>query len=107
MSGFLLLSLLGVSLACAFAGTRLITWTVALCATFLLFGFNAPIPLFVLILVGLVLAVVLIPLHTVEIRRQFLSAPFLAKYRSMLPTLSDTETAAPCACARRASSGMG
>jgi len=83
-----------VSLACAFLGTRLITWTVALCATFLLLGISASVPLFTLILVGLVLALVLIPLNTVALRQQFLSAPFLAKYKSMLPSLSETEVAA-------------
>jgi len=94
MSVNLLLSLLAVSLACAFLGTRLITWTVALCATFLLLGIGTTVPLFTLILVGLLLAMVLIPLNTVALRQQFLSAPFLAKYKSMLPSLSETEVAA-------------
>ena len=94
MSGLLILALAGVALVCAFLGTRLITWTAAMVAAFVLFAISGQAGTAALVIVGLVLASVLVPLNIPAIRQQFISAPFLAKYRKMLPTLSDTEKAA-------------
>jgi len=94
MSLYLLLSLLAVSLVCAFTGTRLLTWTLALLSTFLLFSFTGQVALFTIVLTGLLLVMVLVPLNTPSIRQRLFSEPFLAQYKSMLPRLSDTEVQA-------------
>jgi len=94
MTGLLLLSLLLVSAGCAFLGIRLVTWSAALVTTWLLFAFGGQTPLFGLLVTALLLAAVLVPLNVSSLRQQFLSAPFLLRYKSMLPKLSDTEAAA-------------
>ena len=94
MGIYLLLSLLAVSLVCAFAGTRLLTWTLALLGVFAAFVIDARVSLFPEILTGLALTLILVPLNTPSIRRSMISSPFLGIYRSMLPKLSDTEAAA-------------
>jgi acyl-CoA dehydrogenase len=94
MSGLLVLALIGISLVCAFLGTRLVTWSSALVAAYVLFAFSGQVGALGLTLTGLVLAVVLLPLNLPAIRRQLISGPFLVKYRNMLPALSETEKAA-------------
>jgi acyl-CoA dehydrogenase len=91
MGIYLLLSLLILSLACAFTGTRLVTWTIVLVAAFVAFSLGGQLGLFTMILTGVVLALILVPLNTPSIRQQLLSQPFLKIYKSMLPRLSDTE----------------
>lgn len=94
MNTLYLLTLVGVSLTCAFIGTRLLTWTVAVAAVFLVFAFNSQVSLVVLILSGLALVALLAPLNLRSIRKRYLSAPFLNRYKAMLPDLSETEAAA-------------
>ncbi|NIP17382.1 MAG: acyl-CoA dehydrogenase [Xanthomonadales bacterium] len=94
MTWLLLIVLLGVSLVCAFQGTRLVTWTAALAGAFLLFALGGLAPVVTLVIVGILLAAVLVPLNIARIRQQLVSEPFLKQYRKMLPTLSDTEKAA-------------
>jgi acyl-CoA dehydrogenase len=94
MTSLLLLCLLGVSLASAFLGLRLTAWSALLILTYLLFAAGGEVPLLGLLATGLLLAAVLVPLNMPPLRQRLLSAPFLARYKTMLPSLSDTETAA-------------
>ncbi|KAA9129573.1 acyl-CoA dehydrogenase [Marinihelvus fidelis] len=94
MTWILLLALLGVSLACAFRGLSLRTWTIALGVTLLAFWLFTPVTLLTTVVIALVLGAPLAVLNHTPWRQQWLTAPFLAKYRKMLPDLSDTEVAA-------------
>jgi acyl-CoA dehydrogenase len=94
MSWLLVLSLIGISLACAFLGARLVTWTAALVVTFALFAISGLAGITALVITGLLLAAILVPLNLGPIRKQLITEPFLRQYRKMLPTLSDTEKAA-------------
>jgi acyl-CoA dehydrogenase len=91
MSALLIFALVAVSLACAFLGTRLLSWTAAVALTFAFFTLGEGPGLISLTLTGLVLAAVLVPLNVPAIRQKLISGPFLAHYRRMLPELSDTE----------------
>ena len=91
MTWLLLVTLLGISLVCAFFGTKLMLWTVAMAAGILLFGISGFLPLWTPIIVGLVFAAVAIPLNFKPWRQQLISAPFLHQFRRMLPAMSDTE----------------
>jgi acyl-CoA dehydrogenase len=94
MSAYLWISLLGVTLVCAFMGIRLVAWTAAMAAVYLGFALFTQVSMFTLVLTGLLLAIILVPLNVPSIRQQFLSKPILSVYRSMLPTISETENAA-------------
>ena len=94
MTGLLLSSLLGVSIICAFFGTRLLTWTIALAAGWLFFAAGRWVPAASLVLTGAGLLVILLPLNVTQWRRRLLTAPFLGFYRRMLPSLSETEAVA-------------
>ncbi|NND45954.1 MAG: acyl-CoA dehydrogenase [Xanthomonadales bacterium] len=94
MTTLLLLSLIAVSMTCAFLGLKLVTWSAALAGTWLLFAAAGAVPVFGLIFTAVLIAALLIPLNVASLRQQFLSAPFLERYRAMLPRLSDTEAAA-------------
>ncbi len=91
MTLILIATLLAVSLTCAFLGVRLRSWTVALAAVLAAFGLLTPISTLSLVLCGVILAIVLVPLNVAPWRKQFISAPFLAEYKRMLPSLSQTE----------------
>jgi acyl-CoA dehydrogenase len=91
MTTLMLLSLLAVSLVCAFLGARLITWTIVLAATFIGFVVTGGPGLVALLLTGLLLAAILVPLNLPKVRQRYISGPFLEQYRRMLPELSDTE----------------
>ena len=60
-SALMILSLVIISLVCAFQRTRLITWTVVLIATYLLWALNGTPGLFGLIVTGIFLAAILVP----------------------------------------------
>jgi acyl-CoA dehydrogenase len=90
----MVITLIGISLACAFLGARLVTWTAALVAAFVLFAISGQTGIATLVIVGLLLAVILVPLNLVNVRQQLITEPFLRQYRKMLPSLSDTEKAA-------------
>jgi acyl-CoA dehydrogenase len=94
MTSLLLLSLLGISMVCAFLGARLVAWSAALVLGWFLFAASGEVPVLGLLVTGLLLVVILVPLNVASIRQQFLSAPFLVRYKAMLPNLSDTEAAA-------------
>ncbi len=94
MTWILLLALLGISLACAFRGLSLRTWTIMLGATLLIFAIVTDVSVLLLLAITLVLGVPLAILNHAPWRQQLLTAPFLEKYRRMLPDLSDTEAAA-------------
>ncbi len=90
----LILSLLIVSLGCAFYGTSLVIWTGASVAVLLIFGVSGTVPLLGLMVTALVFALIAVPLNVVAWRQQYLSAPMLKQYLRMLPGLSDTERVA-------------
>ena len=45
MTGLLILTLLAISLACAFYGTNLLTWTIAMAAGIVVFGVTGAVPI--------------------------------------------------------------
>ena len=94
MTGLLVLSLLAVSLVCAFYGARLIVWTAALATVLVLFGISGNVPLTGLLITAAVAAVITVPLNVLGWRREFLSKPVLKQYLRMLPKISDTEQVA-------------
>lgn len=94
MTTYLILSLVGASIACSFLGVRLAIWTVALASIYLLFAISGQVPILALVAIALLLAVILVPLNHLPLRRSLLSEPFLRYYRAMLPHLSDTEAVA-------------
>jgi acyl-CoA dehydrogenase len=94
MTWLLLLLLLGISLVCAFYGTRLLLWTAAMAAGIFVFALSGSIPLISLIVVTAVFAAIAIPLNFKPWRQQLISAPFLKQFRRMLPRMSETEQVA-------------
>ena len=85
-----LAALLAVSLASAYIGARLRSWTVALAITWLVFALTGTVGALTLFLTALpILAVA--ALNVADWRKQFISAPFLKSYRQMLPEMSPTE----------------
>ena len=91
MTGLLILTLLAISMACAFYGTSLLTWTIAIAAAIVVFGATGSVPLIGLAAIGIIFAAIAIPLNVKEWRRQLISAPFLKQFRRMLPDISETE----------------
>ncbi|MBT8040848.1 MAG: acyl-CoA dehydrogenase [Xanthomonadales bacterium] len=94
MIWLLILSLVVISMACAFYGTTLLIWTAAMAATIVVFGATGAVSTVSWIVMGLVLAVIAVPLNVKEWRRQLISAPFLKQFRRMLPEISETEQVA-------------
>ena len=94
MTWLLLLTLLGISLVCAFYGTRLLVWTGAMAAGIVLLAATGSVPWAALIVVAVVFAAIAVPLNVRAWRRQWISAPFLAQFRRMLPEISETEQVA-------------
>ena len=94
MTWLMLLTLLGISLVCAFYGTSLLLWTVAMAAGIFIFAVTASVPVLSLVLVAAVFAVIAVPLNFRPWRQQLISAPFLKQFRRMLPTMSETEQVA-------------
>ena len=77
MTGLLILTLLAISMACAFYGTSLLIWTIAMAAAIVVFGATGSVPLIGLAAIGIIFAAIAIPLNVKEWRRQLISAPFL------------------------------
>jgi acyl-CoA dehydrogenase len=94
MTWLLLLTLLAISLACAFYGARLLVWTAAMAAGIVVLGATGSVPLLSLVLIALVFAAIAVPLNFKPWRQQFISGPFLAQFRRMLPEISETEQTA-------------
>ncbi len=94
MTWLMLLALLATALACAFRGTSLRNFTVALGVVLIAFALFTDVSALATGLTALVLAAALIPLNVLPWRQKLLSAPFLKTYRRMLPQLSETEAVA-------------
>jgi len=94
MTWLLLLTLLAISLACAFYGTTLLVWTGAMAAGIAVLALTGWVPWLSLAIVTLVLAAVAVPLNLPTWRRQWITAPFLTQFRRMLPDISETEQVA-------------
>lgn len=94
MTWLLLLSLLGISLACAFYGTSLLMWTGAMAAAIVILASTGSVPLLSLLVIAAIFAVIAIPLNVIPWRQQLISAPFLKQFRRMLPEISETERVA-------------
>ena len=63
MTLLLLLTLLAISLACAFYGTSLLMWTVAMAAGIVILASTGSVPLFSLAVIAAIFAVIAIPLN--------------------------------------------
>ena len=94
MTWLLLLVLLGISLACAFYGTSLLMWSVAMAAGIVVLGATGSVPLVSLVLIAGIFALIAVPLNFKPWRQQLISGPFLKQFRRMLPEISETEQAA-------------
>ncbi len=94
MTWLMLLTLLGISLVCAFYGTSLLLWTVAIAVGIFIFAVTGSAPVLSLVLVAAIFAVIAVPLNFRPWRQQLISAPFLKQFRRMLPTMSATEQVA-------------
>jgi acyl-CoA dehydrogenase len=94
MTGLLILALLGASLFCAYIGSRLITWTVAMAAVLFVFAVGTGVPMASVAILTVLVGIFAVPLNIPTIRQRYLSAPFLKQYKRMLPSLSDTEATA-------------
>jgi acyl-CoA dehydrogenase len=91
MTWLLILTLLAISMACAFYGTSLVMWTIAMAAGIVVFGATGSVPMISLAVIAVVFAAIAVPLNVVPWRQQLISAPFLKQFRRMLPELSQTE----------------
>ena len=87
----LILSLLGVSIIAAYRGFNLLNWTVGMALVLVGFAIFTNVSTLAIIVLSVLFAAVAVPLNSKPLRRKWLSAPFLTVYRTMLPTLSDTE----------------
>ena len=94
MTWLLLSTLLAISLVCAFYGTTLLTWTAAMAVGIVVVAGSVSVPLLSLVVITVVFAAIAIPLNFKPWRQQFISTPFLAQFRRMLPDISPTEQAA-------------
>jgi acyl-CoA dehydrogenase len=94
MTWLLLLTLLAISLACAFYGANLLVWTGAMAAGIFMLAATGSVPLLSLVAIMLLFAAIAVPLNFKPWRQQFISAPFLAQFRRMLPDISETEQVA-------------
>ncbi len=94
MFWILILCLLGLSLTAAFRGMSLLNWTLGMVLVLVGFAIFTDVSMLAITVLAVLFAAVAIPLNYKPFRRQWLSAPFLAIYRKMLPTLSDTEKVA-------------
>ncbi|MEE8495576.1 MAG: acyl-CoA dehydrogenase family protein, partial [Xanthomonadales bacterium] len=94
MTWLMLLTLLSISLACAFFSASLLFWTVAMTVGIFIFAVTGSVPVLSFVLVAAVFAVIAVPLNFVPWRQQLISRPFLKQFRRMLPSLSATEQVA-------------
>jgi len=91
MTWLLLLTLAGISLACAFYGTTLLIWTGAMAAGIVIFAATGSVPFWGLLSIALAFAAIAVPLNVKTWRQQLISGPFLTQFRRMLPDISETE----------------
>ena len=90
MFWIMILCLLGLSVTAAFRGINLLNWTLGMALVLVGFAVFTDVSLLATVILSVLFAAVAVPLNFKPIRRQYLSKPFLAIYRKMLPTLSDT-----------------
>ena len=94
MFSILILSLLGLSITAAYRGINLLNWTLGMALVLAGFAIFTSVSTLAIVILSVLFAAVAIPLNFKPLRRQKITAPFLAMYRKMLPTLSDTEKVA-------------
>jgi acyl-CoA dehydrogenase len=94
MFWILILGLLGFSITAAYRGINLLNWTLGMALVLAGFAIFTSVSTLAIVALSVLFAAIAIPLNYKPLRRQWLSAPFLAVYRKMLPTLSDTEKVA-------------
>ncbi|MCW8924936.1 MAG: acyl-CoA dehydrogenase [Xanthomonadales bacterium] len=94
MFWILILCLLALSLAAAYHGWKLLHWTMGIAVLLAGFALFTNVSIVATVVLSVLFAAIAIPLNFKPLRRQKLTAPFLAIYRKMLPTLSPTEQAA-------------
>jgi len=94
MTWLLLLTLLGISLVCAFYGSSLLVWTGAMAAGIVIFAATGSVSLLGLLLIAVPFAAIALLLNVKSWRQQFISAPFVKQFRRMLPEISETEQVA-------------
>jgi len=94
MIWLLLLTLLGISLVCAFYGTSLLVWTGAMAAGIVVLGATGSVSFLGLLTIALLFAAIAVPLNVKPWRQQLISGPFLSQFRRMLPEISETEQVA-------------
>jgi acyl-CoA dehydrogenase len=94
MLWIMIMGLLGFSVFAAYRGFKLLNWTIGMVGVLVGFAVLTNVPTLAIVVFSVLFAAIAIPLNFKPFRRQWLSAPFLAVYRTMLPTLSDTEKVA-------------
>ncbi len=94
MFWILILSMLGFSIIAAFRGFSLLNWTLGNVLVLAGFAVFTEVSALAIVTLSVLFALIAIPLNYKPLRKQWLSAPFLAIYRKMLPTISDTEQVA-------------
>jgi acyl-CoA dehydrogenase len=94
MFWILILSLLGLSITAAFRAMNLLNWTLGMALVLAGFAAFTSVSTLAIIVLSVLLAIVAVPLNVKSLRRRWLSEPFLAIYRNMLPSLSETEKVA-------------
>lgn len=91
MTWLTLLTLLVISLVCAFYGSSLLLWSVAMAAGIFFFAVSGSVSILTAVVLGALLLALALPLNFKPWRQKFVSAPFLKQFRRMLPSMSETE----------------
>jgi acyl-CoA dehydrogenase len=94
MFWILILSLLGLSVTAAYRGISLLNWTLGMALILAGFAIFTSVSLLSVLILSVLFLAIAVPLNVTSLRRRWFSEPFLAMYRKMLPTLSDTEKVA-------------
>ncbi len=94
MFWILIFGLLGLSVTAAYRGITLLNWTIGMVLVLVGFAIFTNVSMLAIVALSVLFAAVAVPLNFKPLRRKWISAPFLAVYRKMLPTLSDTEKVA-------------
>ena len=90
MTWLLLLVLLAISLTCAFYGTSLLMWTVAMAAGIVVLGATGSVPTVSQIVIAVIFARIAVPLNVKPWRPQLISGPDQQQFRRILPEISKT-----------------
>ena len=94
MFWILIVGLLGFSVIAAYRGIDLRNWTIGMALILVGFAVFTSVSIAAITALSILFAAIAIPINVKSLRRKWFSAPFLAVYRKMLPTLSDTEKVA-------------